>query len=357
MPLDKTHVCDHRRSHVTPGLYGCRVKGICTLDDCLRCGSHSDPSQRVDDGLINLLPKPQVIGQGYHRSGWPFVMDALRKINGNSGILFDDFVEQTWIYSSRQEPIRQPWAGIFHHPPNPPQWTRRQDRIDTLRNNPAFAESIQNLKLAVCLSNYLAEWIEANWDVRTAVVRHPTEVPIDKWQPESWLHAKRLLQCGWYLRNTRLIFEVDTMQHRTRLMPQREHNQIHDRSCRHAMENRDEYRAADVLDLPFVDPSGYDFLLARSVVCMEVLDAAANNVTLECLARNTPLIVNQHPAVVEYLGPDYPLYFDDHRQIAGMIEDEALILAGHEYLKAANKSFLDASAFVDGIATAVGAVQ
>lgn len=347
--------CKYLKDEVEDGQHGCRVKGVCVpAVDCGDCESHSGRSRA---GIVSLMRKPAIIGEGYHRSGWPFAVNALRKINGNSGILFDDFVEQTWIYSGRQEPIREPWAGIFHHPPNPPEWTRQQDRIDALQGNPAFAESLQNLKLAVCLSNYLAEWIEANWNVPTVVVKHPTEVPADKWQPEAWQQSKRLLQCGWYLRNTRLIFEVDTMQHRTRLMPQREHNQRHDQSCQDAMKNRDEHRVADVLDLPFVEPSGYDFLLARSVVCMEVLDAAANNVTLECLARNTPLIVNRHPAVVEYLGPDYPLYFDDHRQVAGMIDNVELILAGHDYLKAADKSFLDASAFVDGIATAVGAAQ
>ena len=347
--------CKHIRHETHDGQHGCRVKGVCTLTECETCESHSE---RTAEGIVNLMRKASVLGQGYHRSGWPFAVDALRRIHsGSAELLFDDFVEQTWIYSGRQEPITQPWAGIFHHPPNPPQWTRQQDRIDALQDNPAFAESLQNLKLAVCLSNYLAEWIESNWNVPAAVVKHPTEVPADKWQPEAWQQSKRLLQCGWYLRNTRLIFEVDTMQHRTRLMPQREHNQRHDQSCRDAMKKRDEHRAADVLDLPFVEPAGYDFLLSRSVVCMEVLDAAANNVTIECLARNTPLIVNRHPAVVEYLGPDYPLYFDDHRQIARMVDDEALILAGYEYLTGRDKSFLDASAFVDGIAESVGGVQ
>jgi hypothetical protein len=304
------------------------------------------------------MRKPSVIGQGYHRSGWPFAVDALRKIHsGCSSLLFDDFVEQTWVYSARTQPILQPWAGIFHHPPNPPQWTRPQDRIDRLCINEAFDESLHELKLAVCLSDYLAEWIGNNWGIPTAVVKHPTEVPEMKWEPQEWIDHKRLLQCGWYLRNTRLIFEVDTNTHRTRLMPTRDVNAIHDRKCSEALVDRYEYRVDDVLDLPFVDVDTYDFLLSRSVVCMEVLDAAANNVTIECLARNTPLIVNRHPAVVEYLGESYPLFFDDHRQVAEMVNNEELILSAHRYLERRDKSFLAPAAFTDGITEAVDAIQ
>jgi len=243
--------------------------------------------------------------------------------------------------------------GELHHPPDPPEWTRTQDRIDRLCMNKAFDDSLHQLKLAVCLSNYLAEWIESHWGIPTAVVSHPTEIPELTWQPDEWIAHKRLVQCGWYLRNTRLIFEVDTPISRTRLMPKREVNKSHDRKCTEAFADRYEYRGDEVDDLAFIAPGEYDFVLSRSVVCMEVLDAAANNVTIECLARNTPLVVNRHPAVVEYLGEDYPLYFDDHRQVAEIVADEALILSGHRYLMDRDKSCLDPSAFVDGIFDAV----
>ena len=315
-------------------------------------------AEESTNGAIRLLSKPMVIGEGYHRSGWPFAVAAMQGIHsGRASLLLDDFVEQTWIYSGRQEPIREPWAGIFHHPPNPPQWTRPQDRLDQLHTLPGFAESMPQLRLAICLSQYVADWIGANWNVPTAVVKHPTEVPETKWQPAAWLAHRRLVQCGWYLRNVRLIHQIETSCERTRLMAGRPVMMEHEGNCRREFGSRQEFKPADVLELDWIENAGFDFLLGRSVVCMEVLDAAANNVTIECLARNTPLIVNRHPAVVEYLGPEYPLYFDDHRQIAGMIEDADLILSGHEYLTRADKSFLTAAAFRDGVAAVLGAVQ
>jgi hypothetical protein len=307
---------------------------------------------------VKLMRKPQVIGEGYHRAGWPFAVDALRSIHSESAdLLFDDFVEQTWVYSSRTEPIVQPWAGIFHHPPNPPTWTRKQDRLDRLCLNHAFDSSLLNLKLAICLSQYVADWIGDHWDIPTAVVKHPTELPEMKWQPDAWINDKRLLQVGWYLRNVRLIHQTNTPIHRTRLMIKKQVTVEHEENSQRVFGSRPEFNASGVLEIDWIENDGYDFLLSRSVVCMEVLDAAANNVTIECLARNTPLIVNRHPAVVEYLGGDYPLFYEDHRQVAEMINNEELILSAHRYLEQRDKSFLSAESFTDGISKAVEAIQ
>lgn len=307
--------------------------------------------------MIQLAHKPMVLGTGYHRSGWPFAYDALKQLpQTDADIWLDDFVEQTWVYSGRREPITQPWAGIFHHPPHPPTWTRQQDRLDRLREIPAFAESMRYMDVAICLSHYVAEWIEENWKVPTAVVKHPTEVPDMQWQPQTWRNDKRLLQCGWYLRNVRLIHQIDTSIHRTRLMTKRPATAEHEKNCIREFD-RAEARPSDVLPIGWVEDAPYDWLLSRSVVCMEVLDASANNVTIECIARNTPLIVNRHPAVVEYLGEGYPLFFEDYRAIAAMLDDEDLIMSGHQYLTQLDKTYLSPHVFREGIVAALGAVR
>jgi hypothetical protein len=43
---------------------------------------------------------------------------------------------------------------------------------------------------------------------------------------------------------------------------------------------------------------------------MDLYDATSNNAIVECIIRNTPIIVNKLPGVVDYLGENYPLYFN-----------------------------------------------
>ena len=47
-----------------------------------------------------------------------------------------------------------------------------------------------------------------------------------------------------------------------------------------------------------------------SVIFVEYIDCSASNTILECIATCTPIVVNRHPAIEEYLGIDYPLYHD-----------------------------------------------
>ena len=53
--------------------------------------------------------------------------------------------------------------------------------------------------------------------------------------------------------------------------------------------------------------SAYDELLSENVVFLNLIDASAVNTVIECIVRNTPLIINRLPAIVEILGEDYPL--------------------------------------------------
>ena len=55
----------------------------------------------------------------------------------------------------------------------------------------------------------------------------------------------------------------------------------------------------------------YDDLLTNNIVFVDLFDASANNTVLECIVRRTPIIINNIGAVSEYLGKDYPLYFEN----------------------------------------------
>jgi hypothetical protein len=76
----------------------------------------------------------------------------------------------------------------------------------------------------------------------------------------------------------------------------------------------------------------YDSLLSESVVAIRLRDASAVNTIIECIVRDTPIVVNKIPAVVELLGEDYPLYrdADDDADIDLRLDD---IEAASSYIK------------------------
>ena len=62
-------------------------------------------------------------------------------------------------------------------------------------------------------------------------------------------------------------------------------------------------------------------------------DISASNLLVECIVRNTPILIKRHPATIEYLGEGYPFYFDDLFEANLKATDMELIYRTHEYMK------------------------
>ena len=51
---------------------------------------------------------------------------------------------------------------------------------------------------------------------------------------------------------------------------------------------------------------------------------SASNILLDCISRNTPIIIKKHPAIIEYLGPNYPLYFEKLDEVYNLYNIEKI---------------------------------
>jgi glycosyltransferase involved in cell wall biosynthesis len=302
-------------------------------------------------------PPEQVNSRGIHRSGWRDAFEALARLD--LPLLLDDFVEQTFSYpaeNDRPTIHAAPWVGIFHCPPSMPNFAVRRQHPQYFLSSPGFVASRQHLRGAVALSQYLGDWLADRLQVPVLVVKHPT-ASARLWSPES-LRAGRdltLLQIGFYLRNTLAIDQIPPQPgiRRARLAPHTTRawwvKDWHQAVVRHWQRFGTRRTWPGVGLVPCATNDEYDALLASSIVLTEVFDASANNVVVECLARGTPLVVNRHPAVVEYVGADYPLLFDRIGDVAGLIADRQRILAAHEQLLTRRGDWLDADVFASQI--------
>lgn len=311
---------------------------------------------------INLIRKPdggKVIGTGFHRSGWIVAVKALEKYDSPDGILFDDFVEQNFCHKAKPKVYTCPWVGIFHHPQGIPYYGSSHEMPENYLLKPEFVKSAKNLKLAIALTEYHAEFLRKYLDCPVVAVKHPTLLNFPKWSLGNWKvnPDKSLIQLGYYLRNTQVINQVPDIPGLAKKRLWTNTKWICDfdkRVQRHFANKRASFSSAE--DLTFQMPSKFDKLLSSNLVIMEFLAASAANGVLDCVARGAPIFVNPHPAVVEYLGKGYPLYFNDPAEIPALMSK---IYDANKYLK--NKIDLDelnpdffASSIVEHVNTVIG---
>jgi hypothetical protein len=92
----------------------------------------------------------------------------------------------------------------------------------------------------------------------------------------------------------------------------------------------------------------YDDLLSKNLVFVDLFDAAANNTILECIIRNTPIIINKIEPVVDYLGEEYPLYFNNLNEVPDLINTQK-IEAAYLYLQNLDKSRFSIDSFLNDL--------
>ncbi len=161
--------------------------------------------------------------------------------------------------------------------------------------------------------------------------------------------AKRLVQVGHYLRNPDGIAQVAVPPwlEKARLETTDPWAEPARRRWRPLYAHRRKVGA--VTELGHLDDDAYDRLLAENLVFLELIRAVANNTVVECIARNTPLVVNRLRGPEWYLGKDYPLFYDDIAEVEGLLTLER-ILEAHTYLEALPKDWLSGEAFARTLA-------
>lgn len=146
-------------------------------------------------------------------------------------------------------------------------------------------------------------------------------------------------------RKTRLLSSKDAINAAVRACERLEF--VHDFSRRGRLDERFRQNTETRRYAPNAE---YDELLSRNLVYLDLHDASANNAVVECIARATPLLVNRLPAVVEYLGADYPFYFDSLQEAAEKALDFELVRRSHEYLLTCpTRAMLTPAYFLDSL--------
>lgn len=298
----------------------------------------------------------ETIGRGIHRSGWPYATASLKRYSDSSAsIVLDDYVERTFLFRDYRR-LRlahtSPWIGICHHPADVPEWYDRRG-WQSINRNPKWVASLPFLRLVVTLGEHLTRWVADTWEKPCITLRHPTAVPRLRWSPERFEQnsEKQLIQIGSWLRNTQAIYQVRVPNgiHKTRIIQSSKWIGAAHKRCQVAFGHRPD--VGEVTEIATVGSGAYDVLLSRNIVFVELIAAVANNTIVECIARNTPIVVNRLPGPEYYLGKEYPLFYENLDEVGKLLSIER-ICAAHQYLRRLDKSWITGAAFARALANA-----
>lgn len=324
--------------------------------------------------------------ENYHRSGWNYVMKNLQNFNNPTGILFDSYLDKTFGWESkflsfaRVIPYTEPWIGVFHHTVNTEY---SENNLLTCFSNENFIKSLQYCKAIIVLSKNNEKNVKyllkiANYEnVSVISLTHPTEFVSDTFDYKLFKRNsnKKVLQIGAWLRDSYAIYNLNVPKNYQKIALKGEGMEnyfidnveklVENIKCfnqenkgNNEQENKGSERNSNCLVksdkyvnkyivgladsvqnkhysvkvLNKVDNREYDQLLKNNIVFIKLIDASAVNTIIECIVRNTPILVNRLPATEEYLGKDYPLFYNEIVEAEYLLNDRKNIKKAHLYL-------------------------
>ncbi len=308
--------------------------------------------------LTENTPSLNLINSYYkkttHRSGWKYVVDNIKK-SISSNYIIDLYVDKTFHWDNtvneylKITPYTKNWVGFLHHTFD----KSIKYNTEILFNNKNFMNSLKSCKGIICLTTYLKNQLSLkfsllNINVPVYNIIHPTMLNVNKFTMNNFKdnEDKCILHIGSWLRNVDMFYYMKDI---TIKIKKEECNIrkiiLEGCKCKDICKNKLEILNEDIEIIPYVNDDDYDELLNKNIVFLNLVDCSAVNTLLECIARNTPLVINKHPSVVELLGSDYPLYYENLDDLDKLITYNN-ILSGSVYLNRLDKTNLDINSFL-----------
>jgi lipopolysaccharide biosynthesis glycosyltransferase len=289
-----------------------------------------------------------------HRGGWGSVLRTLKNysvLEDSASNYFLSMVDEVYLWKQHHLRPTGPWCGVVHCTPSTTP-AFKLCNLSIMIKNEIFLEDLKTCMVLFTLSEYISTYLRENIPNPPKIVTlfHPIEpcdamFTMDKYMANP---DKHLIQIGQQLRIVSSIFKIRPKGFKRLWLTG----------------NPDMKRCMELLRCEYNGPvepgmvyytetyEEYDSLLEKNIVFIDLYDSAANNTVLECIIRNTPIIVNRTPGVVEYLGSEYPLYFNTLDEVSGLLKLKKLQSA-HDYLCAMDKSRFTMDHFAKSIIAAV----
>lgn len=277
---------------------------------------------------IDMKIENQIVWS-HHRSGWKDVISAIFDKAKIKNVYFEGWLEGIFSFNKS---IQKPWVGFFHCTPEHPNFGKycKIKSLSEIIKSDAWKKSEPYCKGIFVLSDYLESYLRKfNFNFPIVSLKHPVSECEIKFDFDYFKHNKKIVMVGQWLRKFESMYYLDVSYNKCLL------------KTGHSSEKEDlnilmkkvgsKYNEVQILERK--TDAEYDKLLQSSIVFLDLYDVAANNTILDCIVRNTPVLVNKLSGAVDYLGDDYPFYFYNLEDAAKKAQDLDLIFRTNLYLQ------------------------
>lgn len=272
---------------------------------------------------------------------------AAADLHTHTGVLFHDSISRKFITHTNvrapYEPWGRSWIGILREPPRIPRWYGHTPQSpQALLASEQFAVSMPYCRGLLTLSRYLRDWLEPRVSCPVDNLPLPASSGLTPFDPRAYRanQEPRLIQVGWWLRRFHSLYQVPGTRHQRTILtiPDSRFDLALDTEIDFLRTTPDPSRPVPAARLEAVQlirnptRAEYEALLSTNLLYLDLYDTSADQALVDALMRATPTLVNPLPAVREYLGHDYPLYFESPEEAAWKAEDDKAVLAAHQHM-------------------------
>ena len=271
----------------------------------------------------------------HHRSGWPDVQAAIaeRLTHPQASCEFYGELEDALFQIG---PFKSPWIGVAHQTFQAPAHIAKmhggRSDLDFLVNqHPNLRLSLPHCRGLFSYTEHVASQLREHLDVSVSVLRLPTEIAVHQFSFERFKQKRRktIVQLGNWLRRFYPIYDLPVRGYRRVWLAGGNFSHKHGLKC----EGMRKRRFVRVSCPTRISNQAFDELLTTSIALVGLWESNANNSIVECIARGTPVLTNPLPAVKEYLGHEYPFYFETLDEAAEKLNDQELVNETAVYLQ------------------------
>ena len=331
----------------------------------------------IHDKDANLIFKTNYTNYGTHYFGWKGVIQHLvafleikmreNDIHLKQPILFDEWIEKLFLWGNKKnntyylKEIQEKKNKIITFIHNPPYHDLDENDIDIdkkvifnknmlnknlfhILNENVISEKIEYM---YTLSNSHKEYIYTHYPVyktKLLSIHHPIEMcQTDKcFNFHSFMESKRIVHIGWWLRNFKTFIDLKLPSYiQKNILVKSDFKQKWDKMAVH-------YNLRNIKILNELTNEEYADIFINSCIFIDLEDAVANNVILECIRFNTPIITRRNLSTVEYLGENYPLFFTEKEELLKFKDSTVFLkylLCANKYLSSMDKQQLQLDTF------------